>query len=170
MRQLLGYGRFGDLDLKNMVNELYEKAWLPMRNYLTPVMKLVSKERIGGKVRKKYDKPASPCDRLLTCEKVSEAAKKELRQKRSELDLIDLAEEVQRRLSEIFRLVERIDEERWEEMERAGEVGGREFSAGLDSVAASVAPAPCASTPSNPAEKLVKTSPKNHKTTKRRVS
>ena len=113
-----------------MVNELYEKAWLPMRNYFTPVMKLVSKERIGGKVRKKYDKPASPCDRLLTCEKVSEAAKKELRQKRSELDLIDLAEEVQRRLSEIFRLVERIDEERWEEMERAGEVGGANFPQG----------------------------------------
>jgi len=170
VRQLLGYGRFGDLDLKNMVDELYEKAWLPMRNYFTPVMKLVSKERIGGKVRKKYDKPVSPCDRLLACEKVSEAAKKELRQKRSELDPIDLAEEVERRLSEIFRLVERIDEERWEEMERAGEVGGGEFSAGLDCVAASVAPAPCASTPSNPAEKLVKTSPNNHKTTKRRVS
>ncbi|MFN9819983.1 MAG: integrase, partial [Akkermansiaceae bacterium] len=79
VRQLLGYGRFGDLDLKIMVDELYEKAWLPMRNYFTPVMKLVSKERIGGKVRKKYDKPASPCDRLLACEKVSEVVKASLR-------------------------------------------------------------------------------------------
>lgn len=170
VRQLLGYGRFGDLDLKIMVDELYEKAWLPMRNYFTPVMKLVSKERIGGKVKKKYDKPASPCDRLLACEKVDEEVKKDLRQKRSELDPLDLAEDVERRLSEIFRLVERIDEERWEEMERAGEVSGGEFSTGVDFVAASVAPAPCASTPSPPVEKLVKISPKNHKTTKRLVS
>jgi hypothetical protein len=170
VRQLLGYGRFGDLDLKIKVDELYEKAWLPMRNYFTPVMKLLSKERIEGKVRKKYDKPASPCDRLLACKKVSEAAKEELRQKRSKLDPLDLAEEVERRLGEIFQVVERIEEERWEERERAGEVGGGEFSAGVDCVAATVAVASCASTPSTPAEKLVKTSAKNHKKAKRLVS
>lgn len=96
---------------------------------------------------------------------MKKSAKQELRQKRNELDPLDLAEEVERRLSEIFRLVERIDEVRWEEIERAGE-----FSVGLDSVAATVAPAPCAFTPSNPTEKLVKTSPDNHKTTKRLVS
>ncbi|MFN9821639.1 MAG: hypothetical protein ACK56K_13205, partial [Akkermansiaceae bacterium] len=71
-------------------------------------------------VRKKYDKPASPCDRLLACEKVSEVVKASLRFKRSELDPLDLAGEVERKLGEIFRLVERIEEERWEEMERAG--------------------------------------------------
>ena len=172
VRQLLGYGRFGDLALKAMVDELYEKAWLPMRNYFTPVMKLLSKERIGGKVRKKYDKPASPCDRLLACEKVSEATKKQLREKRSELDPLELAEEVERRLSEIFQIVERIEEERWEERERARESreGVGDFSAGADYVAAAVAPAPCASTASAPAEKLVKTPPNHHKTTKRLVS
>lgn len=172
VRQLLGYGRFGDLALKAMVDELYEKAWLPMRNYFTPVMKLVSKERIGGKVRKKYDKPASPCDRLLACEKVTETIKKQLREKRSELDPLELAEEVERRLSEIFQIVERIEEERWEERERAGESreGVGDFSAGADYVAAAVAPAPCAFTASAPAEKLVKTPPNHHKTTKRLVS
>lgn len=172
VRQLLGYGRFGDLALKAMVDELYEKAWLPMRNYFTPVMKLLSKERIGGKIRKKYDKPASPCDRLLACEKVSEATKKQLREKRSELDPLELAEEVERRLSEIFQIVERIEEERWEEKERAGESreGVGDFSAGADYVAAAVAPAPYAFTASPPAEKLVKTPPNHHKTTKRLVS
>ena len=34
--QLLGYGRFGELDLKPLVNDLYEKAWLPTRNAFTP--------------------------------------------------------------------------------------------------------------------------------------
>ena len=169
VRQLLGYGRFGDLDLKMMVDELYEKAWLPMRNYFTPVMKLLEKQRIGGKVRKKYDTPATPCDRLLACPKVSDEIKAELRKTRSALDPMDLAEEVERRLEEIFSLAERIDEERWEEMERAGETPAK-ASGGLDCVAAAVAIAPCASTTSNPPENLVKTPQKKHKTTNRRVS
>ncbi len=36
LRQLLGYGRFGDLKLREQVNEFYEKAWLPLRNHFTP--------------------------------------------------------------------------------------------------------------------------------------
>jgi hypothetical protein len=84
VRQLLGYGRFGHLDLKKRVDDLYEEAWLPLRNYFTPVMKWVEKQRIGSKVQKKYDKPLSPCDRLLACEKVSEETKSELRKKRRE--------------------------------------------------------------------------------------
>ena len=172
VRQLLGYGRFGDLDLKKMVDDLYEKAWLPLRNNFTPVMKLVSKERIEGKVHKKYDKPASPCDRLIACEKVSEATKKQLQDKRSKLDPIELAKEVERRLGEIFQIVERIEEDRREERERAGESpeGSGDFSAAADCVTAPVAPAPSAFTPSAAAEKLVKRASKEQKTIKRLVS
>lgn len=165
VRQLLGYGRFGDLELRSMVDELYEKAWLPMRNYFTPVMKLVEKRRVGSKVRKKYDKPSTPCDRLLACPKVDEGAKEKLRQTRAGLDPMGLADEVERRLAEIFDIVERIEDERWDEMERAGERPARP-----DCVAAPVAAAPCASTPSGRAANLVGTTSTNHKTTKIRVS
>jgi hypothetical protein len=121
VRQLLGYGRFGYLDLKKMVDELYEEAWLPLRNYFTPVMKLVEKQRIGSKVQKKYDKSLSPCDRLLACEKVSEESKSELRKKRTALDSLTLSEDIEQRLKAIFEIVEWIEEERREEMDRAGE-------------------------------------------------
>ena len=171
VRQLLGYGRFGDLDLKIMVDEVYEKAWLPMRNYFTPVMKLLEKQRVGSKVMKKYDTPRTPCDRLLACAKVSDATKEKLRQTRREFDPLDLADEVERRLAEIFCLAEHIEEERWEEMQRAGEVpAAAKATGGVDCVTATVAPAPCAYTPSTPPENLVKTSQKKHKTTNRRVS
>jgi hypothetical protein len=145
VRQLLGYGRFGDLELKSMVDDLYEKTWLPMRNHFTPVMKLVGKRRIGSKVSKKYDKPATPCDRLLACPKVDEETKEKLRQIRAGLDPLSLADEVERRLGEIFEIVERIEEERWEEMERAGEGPAR-------------------------AETLVKAASTKHKTINLRVS
>ena len=170
VRQLLGYGRFGDLALKCLVDELYAEAWLPMRNHFTPVMKLVEKRRVDGKVRKKYDEPATPCDRLLACPKVSESTKEKLRQTRAGLDPIDLAGEVERRLEKIFSLVERIEEERWEEMERAGEAPVGSGSAGEDCVASPVAIAPRASTPSTPAESLATSPSIIRQTTKRRVS
>jgi len=78
---------------------------------------------------------------------------------------MDLAEEVERRLAEIFAIVERIEEERLDEMERAGERPTRP-----NYVVAPVAPAPCASTPSGRAETQVKTTPTNRKSTKIRVS
>lgn len=170
VRQLLGYGRFGDLELREQVNELYEKAWLPLRNHFTPVMKLIEKQRIGSKVRKKYDTPATPCDRLLNCAKVSEETKAQLRATRAALDPMDLAADIEARLGKIFTIVERIEEDRQEEMERAGESHPLRAAAGSDCVTASVAIAPCASTPSDPAENLVKTNPNNHNQPKRRVS
>jgi hypothetical protein len=36
VRQLLGYGRYDDIRLAEMVNELYENAWLPLQNFFTP--------------------------------------------------------------------------------------------------------------------------------------
>jgi hypothetical protein len=169
VRQLLGYGRFGDLALREQVNELYERAWLPLRNYFTPVMKLVEKQRDGSKVRKKYDTPATPCDRLLACAKVSEETKAGLRATRAALDPMALAADIEARLARIFAVVERIEEDRQDEIWRAGEDSGG-GTVGADCVAAAVAGAPCASTPSAPTETLAKSTLKNQNQTKRRVS
>ncbi len=149
VRQLLGYGRFGDLELREQVNDLYEKAWLPLRNHFTPVMKLIEKQRIGSEVRKKYDIPAKPCDRLLACAKVSEETKIQLRATRRSLDPMDLAADIEERLRRIFTIVEYIEEDRLDEMTRAGEPAPRSGAAG--------------------AENLVKSTPKNQNQTKCRV-
>jgi hypothetical protein len=169
VRQLLGYGRFGDLELRGLVNDLYERAWLPLRNYFTPVMKLEEKQRIGGKVRKKYDKPATPCDRLLACAKVDGKTKRRLRAVRAALDPLALAEDVEARLREIFAIVERIEEDRWDEIQRAAAHPTAD-PVGADCVAAAVAIAPFASTPSAPTGTLLHSPPNHQNQTKRRVS
>jgi hypothetical protein len=64
---LLGCGRFGDLELRAQVNELYEKAWLPRRD----------------------------------------------------LEPMDYAADIEVQLGSIFTIVERIEKERQQEMERA---------------------------------------------------
>jgi hypothetical protein len=169
VRQLLGYGRFGDLELRGMVDELYQEAWLPLRNHFTPVMKLEEKHRIGGKVRKKYDQPATPCDRLLACAKVSEETKRRLRETRAGLDPLDLAQDIEARLERIFAIVERLEEDRQDEIARAtGHPPGG--AVGADCVTATVAVAPFAFTPSAPTGTTAKSPPNHQNQTKRRVS
>ncbi len=84
-------------------------------------MKLIEKQRTGSKVHKKYDTPATPCGRLLACAKVSAETKAQLHATRAALDPMDLAADIEARLGKIFSIVERIEEDRQEEMERAGE-------------------------------------------------
>lgn len=165
VRQLLGYGRYGEIELVELVNDLYENAWLPLRNNFTPVMKLVEKTRIGSKVKKKYDSPKTPCDRLLECPKVSGEIKAELRKKREELDPMELAEEIETKLKAIHLIIDRIEEQRTEE---AAWANGPSAVAGC--APALVAPAPSASTPPATAENLVKPPQKKQKVTNVRVS
>ena len=123
-------------------------------------MKLTEKQRTGSKVQKKYDTPATPCDRLLGCTKVSEETKTQLRAIRAALDPMDLAADIEARLGQIFALVARVEEDRQDEMERAGEIS-QNATVGPDSATAPVASAPSASTTSAPTETLVKATPNN---------
>ncbi len=169
VRQLLGYGRFADLRLKSLVDELYEQAWLPMRNYFTPVMKLVEKHRIAGKVRKIYDKAATPCDRLLACNKVPSTAKAKLRAFRVTLDPLALAQEIERRLSEIFTIADEIKDDSWQEI--SPQDGLPPPAADVaDSVPTLLAYARYASTESATSESHLNPYKNTHKTNNLRVS
>lgn len=172
VRQLLGYGRYDDLRLIERVNDLYENAWLPLRNLFTPAMKLVEKKRTGSKVAKTYDHPQTPCDRMLACDQVPETTKQQLNARRAALDPMKLSELIEAKLQVIADLIGEIEERRAEERSRAGEGdGGRSpaATAGAGCVAALVAIAPDASTPPAPAEKLAKTTTKREKTNQVRV-
>ena len=55
-------------------------------NHFQPSFKLLDKSRNGGAGRKRYEKPATPCDRLLERADVGEETKQRLRNNRVELD------------------------------------------------------------------------------------
>lgn len=156
VRQLLGYGRYSNIELVDLVNDLYENAWLPLRNNFTPVMKLIEKKRIGSKVIKKYDTAQTPCDRLQQCPKISHEIKEKLIKERAQLDPIELAENIETKLQYIYKIIEEIEAQREEENQWIAEPPGIATD-GTDSVSASVASAPCAFTPSEPSENLAKT-------------
>jgi integrase-like protein len=65
VRSLFGYTRYEDPELVTMMNEIYQAYWNPLWNYFTPCMKLKSKTRIGARVKKEYDIPKTPAQRLI---------------------------------------------------------------------------------------------------------
>jgi hypothetical protein len=63
-------------------------------NYFQPSFKLLSKTRAGAKVKKRYHKPATPCDHVLAHASVSAAAKEALRVELASLDPLEILHQI----------------------------------------------------------------------------
>jgi hypothetical protein len=70
---------------------LYGRGWIGV---FQQVLKLLSKTRDGAKVTKKYRPPATPCERLLAREDVSDECKEQLRRTLALLDPVQLLREI----------------------------------------------------------------------------
>lgn len=103
VRHLFGHSRIEDPSLIPMMNEIYE-VWGLLHNYFMPQMKLISKDRIGSKVKKKYDKPKTPYQRIIENPLVSEEVKKKLRETKSKLNPFELQARLQEKLAYFHKL------------------------------------------------------------------
>ena len=74
VRQLIGYDRYEGGAALAQMRRVYELVRLEVNGYL-PVMKLISKEREGAKVRKKYDVPKTPYRRAVAAGAMQEEAR-----------------------------------------------------------------------------------------------
>ncbi len=102
VRRLVGYDRFeGEVACKKM-NELYKISRIYI-NYFQPSMKLLSKSREGGKVRKKYDTAQTPYERLLKSGLASEF-KQKLKSKFRKLDPFFLLEQMEKLQVELWAI------------------------------------------------------------------
>lgn len=89
VRHFAGYARFEGLEAAQALSRLYQNVRLYV-NYFQPSFKLKEKRREGARVKKFYYPPATPCDRLLSCDLVHEERKDRLRQRRAHLDPVQL--------------------------------------------------------------------------------
>lgn len=106
VRELFGYERFESEDLLNLMNDIYQNYWNPLKNYFTPVMKLKSKVREGSKVKKKYDEPKTPYQRIMDHPDINPWAKGKLQLTYQKLNPFVLKRELDRKLNFFFRIVE----------------------------------------------------------------
>ena len=106
VRKIVGYYRFeGEESVKAMA-ELYE-VYNKLVNFFFPSMKIISKERIDAKVKKKYDIAKTPYTRLMESTDLDENEKKNLKAMKDELDLETLIKETLRLQSKLIDLAVR---------------------------------------------------------------
>lgn len=103
VRQLFGHVRIEDPSLIPLMNEIYD-IWGLLHNYFMPQMKLISKDRIGSKVRKKYDKAKTPYQRVLESPDVDESVKQTLRETKAKLNPFILQAQLQEKLAYFHKL------------------------------------------------------------------
>jgi hypothetical protein len=103
VRRAVGYARYeGDTQL-HLLNELYAELRL-YTNFFQPVMKLIGKERIGAKVRKTYDRPCTPYQRLLNSSALSARAKQQLRTQYVDLNPAELKRHIVRLQTRLLKI------------------------------------------------------------------
>lgn len=104
VRQFLGYERLDCPEVAPLLNDLYRTEWRQFQNFFCPSFKLKSKERIGGRIKKKYDRPRTPYARVLACPKIPEEAKEKLRAEFARLNPFELKRRIEQKLKRIFTL------------------------------------------------------------------
>ena len=105
VRHLLGYDRFDDPRLVVLMNDLYENEWCWYQNYFMPTQKLLHKEKINSKYKKKYERAKTPYQRLLKSESISPEKKMDLALFYQTLNPFELKKTIEKKLRKIFQYV-----------------------------------------------------------------
>lgn len=93
VRRAVGYNRYDTSQQLRLLNQLYSRLRL-YTNYFQPVMKLKEKIRVGSKVKKRYDQPRTPYQRVLESSMVEKEYKKKLNQEYAKLNPAELRRQI----------------------------------------------------------------------------
>ena len=93
VRRLVGYGRLEGVAAAEALARLYAASRLFV-NFFQPSFKLAEKTRVGGRVRKRYHAPETPCARLLASDAIALPVKDRLRALLGTLDPLRLLDEI----------------------------------------------------------------------------
>ena len=104
--RLVGYLRYEREEEQKLLEQIYLLSRLDY-NFFQANMKLVSKGRIGSRVRKRYDLPKTPYQRLLESPGISPEQKNGLWKTFEELNVVEIKTERERLKGKLWRLQRR---------------------------------------------------------------
>jgi len=79
VKKFVGYLRYDTDKELNILKNLYRNELRLYKNFFQPVIKLISKERIKGRIHRRYDAAKTPYQRVIESKEVSENKKQELK-------------------------------------------------------------------------------------------
>ncbi len=102
VRQNVGYNRYEGEDSRRVLSSFYRQLRL-LVNFIQPSLKLVSKERVGARIRKKYDIAKTPCQRAVEHPCISEERKQALKQQQASINPAQVAKEILRLRAQLYK-------------------------------------------------------------------
>ncbi len=105
VRQIFGYERFNNQGVVELMNDLYKNELSLMNNYFLPNTKLIEKQRVESKIFKKHDKPATPYQRLIKSEYISDLRKNELTKIYNSINPFELRKIIKKKINCIFSII-----------------------------------------------------------------
>jgi hypothetical protein len=107
VRKIFGYERYDSEQALQAMNDLYRNELKILQNLFLPSMKLSQKTRIGSKLKRRYDKPQTPLQRLFNCPQAHPAKIQELKNLRDSTDPFALAKRIEQKLHRIYQMANR---------------------------------------------------------------
>jgi hypothetical protein len=104
VRKILGYLRYDSQAAQQAINELYQNELRVLQNLFLPSMKLMKKTRVGSKLKRSYDKPQTPLERVLKCPQADSVKVQQLKRLREQTDPFELAKRLEQKLERIFAM------------------------------------------------------------------
>ena len=103
VRKLLGYVRYDSAAAVTAMNAVYADLRL-LQNLFLPSVKLVTKERVGARVRRRYDGPRTPLERVRECPGADATRVAALVAQQRTLDPFVLAQRIDEGLGRVYQL------------------------------------------------------------------
>jgi hypothetical protein len=102
VKKFVGYSRYDTEAELNILNSLYRNELRLFKNFFQPVIKLVAKERIKGKIHRCYDKARTPYKRIMESKEVPEQTKQKLLAIYESLNPAELKRTIDRQLDLLY--------------------------------------------------------------------
>ena len=91
VRRLLGYVRYDSEAAREAMNDLYEQELRWFQNLFLPSVKLARKERVGSRLRRRYEAPQTPFQRVAASLSADPERLAQLQRLRGTLDPFELS-------------------------------------------------------------------------------
>ncbi len=107
IRKLVGWERYDSAAAVKLLNSLYRNEIRLMMNLFQPSVKLMQKKRVGSRLKRIYDAPRTPLERLQAYPETDPETLKKLIKLRATTDPFQLAKAIDDKLAQIYELASR---------------------------------------------------------------
>ena len=107
VRKLLGWERYESRTAVEAMNDLYRQELRLWLNLYLPSVKLLKKVRVGSKVRRVYDAPQTPLERVVASTSAHPDQVAALKKLRASLDPFQLGKAIEQKIEAIYQMANR---------------------------------------------------------------